>query len=76
MERVMMWWNYDWQGPWMFVGPLMMIAFVVLCIIMMRFMMRGMCARNDNAVDILKDRYARGEINQAEFEERRRLLKA
>jgi uncharacterized membrane protein len=39
-------------------------------------MMRGMCARNDNTVDILKDRYARGEINQAEFEERRRLLKA
>jgi uncharacterized membrane protein len=32
--------------------------------------------RDKYAIDILRERYARGEINQAEFEERRRLLEA
>jgi uncharacterized membrane protein len=72
----MMWWNTDWPVPWMFVGPLMMLAFVLLCFVLMRFMMRGHCARRDYAVDILKERYARGEITKTEYEERRRLLEA
>jgi uncharacterized membrane protein len=47
---------------------------------MMFFMMRGMMGgygsrSNDRvALDILKERFARGEITQAEYEERRRLL--
>jgi len=76
-----MWWSDWWGGygpmPWMFFGPLMMIIFVVLCFAMMYFMMRGATThsgRESPAIDILKQRYARGEINQAEFEERRRLL--
>jgi putative membrane protein len=74
----MMWWNTDWPVPWMFVGPLMMIGFIILCVAMMWFMMRGAayCSRGNHAIDILKERYARGEINQTEYEERRRLLQA
>ena len=34
------------------------------------------CPRGDRAVQILKERYARGEIDQAEFEKRRRFLEA
>jgi len=30
----------------------------------------------ERAMEILEERYARGEIDQAEFEERRRLLRA
>jgi len=74
-----MWWNDFWPVPWMFFGPLMMIVFVVLCFAIMRFMMRGggrHCSRSSHAIDILKERYARGEINQAEYEQRRRLLEA
>ncbi len=73
-----MWWwhDYYWPMPWVF-GPLMMLFFVVLCIGMMFFMMRG---RHDGhrsyALDILKERFARGEITQAEYEERRRVLEA
>jgi putative membrane protein len=72
-----MWWSDWWGGygpmPWMFFWPVMMIIFVVLCVAMMR---GGMTDRERGAhsIDILKERYARGEINQAEFEERRRLL--
>jgi putative membrane protein len=69
-----MWWNDYWPMPWMFMFPVMMIVLMVLCFVMMRFMMHG--GRRDRPVDILKERYARGEINQAEYEERRRLLEA
>jgi putative membrane protein len=56
-----------------------MMLFVIACIAMMVFMMRGGMrhrARGGYALDILKERFARGEINQAEYEERRRLLQA
>jgi uncharacterized membrane protein len=46
---------------------------------MMFFMMRsGMMHRHPprDAMDVLKERYARGEINEAEYRERRRLLEA
>jgi len=57
--------------------PLMMIGFMVLCMIMMFSMMRHRTHGTDgHAIAILKERYARGEISQAEFDERRRVLQA
>lgn len=70
-----MWWNDYWPLPWM-LGPIVMI---VLCMTMMFFMMRGGMghrSRGGYALDILKERFARGEINQAEYDERRRALEA
>jgi len=76
---MMWWWNDGWSMPWAF-GPFMMIVFVVLCGTVMFFMMRGMMGggqRSDSiALDILKERFARGEITEAEYQERRRLLEA
>lgn len=74
-----MWWSDGWQMPWMFFGPLMMFVFVIVCMTVLFFLMRGgmmHCARGGNAIDILKERYARGEIDQSEYEKRRRLLEA
>jgi putative membrane protein len=80
--------GYYWPGPWhmwsdvygwphWWIGPLMMMSLVIFCVAMMFFMMRGRHRhRSDYALDILKERFARGEINQAEYEERRRLLEA
>jgi putative membrane protein len=73
----MMWWWNDYSAPmhWMF-GPLMMIGVIVLIFFMMRGMMVGNRSNDRLALDILKERLARGEINQAEYEERRRLIEA
>jgi putative membrane protein len=74
LKEDVMWWNDYWPMPWMMFGPIMMIVFMVICF----FMMRGMMHRHRGgyALDVLKERYARGEINQTEYEERRRLLEA
>jgi len=70
-------------GPWMFVGPLMMIAFVVVIVAVVVLTIRWLggpthhnphVAPGSAPLDILKARFARGEIDKAEFEERRRVL--
>jgi uncharacterized membrane protein len=71
-----MWWNEYWHAPWMLFGPMMMIAFVILCVAVASFVMRDRATHRGGATEILKERYARGEITQAEFEERRHLLDA
>ncbi|MFL6563510.1 MAG: SHOCT domain-containing protein [Burkholderiales bacterium] len=77
-----MWWS-DWWGGygpgpahWMLFGPLMMILFLVACVSVAYLVMRPYRADGAHAMEILKERYARGEIDQAEFEARRRLLQA
>jgi uncharacterized membrane protein len=70
-----MWFDY-WPMPFFF-GPLFMILIFALCLGMMMFMMRGHRHRaGTGALEILNERYARGEISQGEYEERRRVLRA
>lgn len=76
--------GHDWGGGWgmMFVGPLMMILFVagtvVLVVVALRWLgggrHDGMHRSGRTPLDILKARFARGEIDKPEFEERRRTL--
>ena len=61
---------------WMFFGPLMMILFVVACVSVAYLVMRPDRPYAGHAMDILKERYARGEIDQVEFEKRRSMLDA
>lgn len=79
-----MWWS-DWWGsygpmPWMIFGPVMMLIFVGVCLAVAYLALRaaasGRSGNGSRAIDILKERYARGEIDQREFEERRRILEA
>jgi putative membrane protein len=72
----------EWYGM-MFLGPLMMILFlaaiVVLVVLGVRWLggsrLGGTPGPSPNkALDILKERFARGEIDKDEFELRRRAL--
>jgi putative membrane protein len=74
----MMWWDWDyWPMHHFFFGPLFMIAIFAICMVMMMWMMRGhRHSGGSSALDILNERYARGEINKAEYEERRQVLRS
>ena len=66
-----MWWNDTWFMPFPFMG----IVFMLVCMAMMFLMMRGMHRHRDSsALEILRERFARGEITQTEYEQRRELL--
>jgi len=81
-------WGGGWHDGWgwghMFFGSFMMLLFwgglVILIILAVRWMGGGSArsgdgpAQGNRALDILEERYARGEIDKEEFEERKQLL--
>lgn len=76
--------HYDFGFGHMLFGGLMMIAFwggiILLIVLAVRWIGSGGPGRDDRAVgrqsalDILQERYARGEIDHDEFERRKQLL--
>ena len=70
-----MWWS-DWFEygffHWMLFGPAMMMLFIAACFSIGYLVVRAV--RPSRPIDILCERFARGEIDQREFEERRRVL--
>jgi len=79
----MMWWGGGWYG--MILGPLFMIlvlaAVIAVAVLLVRWLGGPWQGAGPHQVppgrtplDILKERFARGEIDKAEFEERRRVL--
>lgn len=79
----MMWGGSQWGGFGMFLGPTFMILIVVGIIAAIIYLVRafggpGPGARgnpaHDRAMALLKERYARGEIDSKEFEERKKLM--
>jgi putative membrane protein len=78
--------HWDWGGGWgaMIFGPFMMILVVALIVMIVVLALRWLGgaghaapphATPSNApLDILKARFARGEIDKEEFESRRQVL--
>ncbi len=79
-------WGGGWHGG-MFAGFVMMVLFVALVVVLAALAFRWLVGRRlvggppggrpnsgAAAIEILRDRFARGEIDAAEFEERRKLL--
>lgn len=79
-------WHPDWDWGWghMIFGSLMMILFwggIILAIVLVVRWLGGDSGRGagspprtNAALNILHERFARGEIDKEEFEERKRLL--
>ena len=75
----MMWWGGGWYG--MIFGPLFMILVLAVVIAVVVLLVRWADGQGQvtapphrTPLDILKERFARGEIDKDEFEERRRVL--
>jgi putative membrane protein len=79
-------WHWGWPMPFfgMFMMPVMMVVFLAAAFLVVAGLMRwaGMdfpwrhCGHGvrRGALDILDERLARGEIDQAEYQEKRRLI--
>lgn len=75
-------WDGGWHG-WLF-GPMMMILFIGLVVVAVVIVVRWLGDGSGEAatkrssekspIAILEERFARGEIDKEEFEERRRVL--
>ncbi len=71
-------------GSWMIFGPMMMIVFIAAIVIVVVLVVRWLGGSSQGRtpyppsgkapLDILKERFAKGEIDKEEFEERRRAL--
>lgn len=74
-----------WGGYGMFFGPLFMLLVLIAVVVGIVFILRslgvwgsatkaGSDHNSTRALDILKERFAKGEIDGKEFDERKRLL--
>lgn len=73
--------GHMWNGGWgMFFGPLLWIALIAAIIFLVAYAARGQGGEwparlsRSTPLEILKERYARGEIDKKEFEEIKRTL--
>lgn len=79
-----MMWNGGWSG--MLLGPLMILVFFGIVIVLVVFSVRSLVGtgghhshsdtgtKTDKALEILRERYARGEIDHEEFQEKKKHL--
>lgn len=76
-------WGTGWHG-W-FLGPLFMLAFLAAAVAVVVLIVRALTGSHSGPshlppgsynlpLDILKERFAKGEIDSDEFEERRKIL--
>ena len=69
-------------GPFGWVGFIVMIFFWVIFAVAIAFLIRWLIGlsgiskseKHNSAIEILKDRYAKGEIDKKEFEEKKKDL--
>lgn len=76
-------WNSGWHDGWFF-GPFMMIVYIAVLVAIVVVLVRWLGGAGHGGaahgtqhkapLDILQERYAKGEIDKEEYEERRRVL--
>ena len=72
--------HHMWEGGGMFMGFGMMAIFLVAVVVIIIFLVKGLSGNSQSAppsssaLDILNERYAKGEIDTAEYEERKQKI--
>jgi putative membrane protein len=72
-------WGVNWPGPFGFVWGILMFVlwagfWILVAVVIVNLVKRG-GGRRSSALDVLEERYARGEISQEEFMERKAVLR-
>jgi putative membrane protein len=79
----MMYGSWDGSAPWygMIFGPIMLIVFIVLTVLIIAWALHAIgfgwqpgSQRGRTPLDTLNHRFARGEVDRAEYEERKKLI--
>lgn len=69
-----------WGSPFAWIGPVMMVLFWIAIVVAIVFAVRYFVrqahrtGQDSTAMEILKTRYAKGEISKEEFEEKRQAI--
>lgn len=66
-------WSFLWTALSIFFGVVLWVAIVALIVALIRN--RGRLPTRSSALEILEERYARGEMSRDEFIERRTVLR-
>jgi len=82
-ERCLMMWGYDWSWPTVFMMTLNSLLWIALIAVLVWAVVRWSSKKDastttptPSAMEILRQRYARGEIDTATFEQMRERLEA
>jgi putative membrane protein len=82
VEKMMNYYGYDMMGGW---GIFMMIILVILIVIIVYAVMKLVQGGNnsatpqssrDEALEILNQRYVKGEISDEEYQQKKKILKS
>ncbi len=70
----MMDYGYGMMGGWGILGLIFWIIVLIGLVLLIKYLWEGGAKREESALDLLKKRYARGEISKEEFEEKKKDL--
>lgn len=70
----MMDYGYGMMGGWGILGLIFWIIVLIGLVLLIKYLWEGGAKREESALEILKKRYARGEISKEEFEEKKKDL--
>jgi putative membrane protein len=61
-------------GGYWIIGLIFWILVLIGLVLLIKYLWNGRVKQGDSALEILKKRYAKGEINKGEFEEKKKDL--
>lgn len=72
MQYGMMDYGYGMMASWGILGFIFWILVLIGLVLLIKYLWEGGARKEESALEILKRRYAKGEISKEEFEEKKK----